>query len=76
MYNPSVVTEIIRWVGIVDTWIGIIVVAPAGTRLLFGSAGTWAHTRLRRARLLASRFLPFIKPPFLRTTPGDLWERA
>jgi hypothetical protein len=61
MDNPSLLTNVDKWVGVCIALLGSVVVAPDGTRQLL--SWVWSWTRHQGARVIRplSRALPFLR---------------
>ncbi len=59
--EPSLLSDLCRWVGVAIAVVGSVVVAPAGAGLLWRTASDWMRERLDVARAWLSRFLPFLR---------------
>lgn len=61
MADPSLLSDVNRWVGVVIAVVGAVVVAPTGTRLLLESNWEWLRHRGNQVRVQLARFLPFLR---------------
>lgn len=63
MDDPSLLSDVNRWVGVAIAGIGTVIVSPDGARLLWGSATEWMRQREAQVRGRLARFLPFLRRP-------------
>jgi hypothetical protein len=58
--EPSLLSDVNRWVGVTIALIGSIVVAPGGALLLWRTATDWMRRQRALVRAKLSRVLPFL----------------
>lgn len=61
MNDPSLLSDVNRYVGVALAVFGSVVVAPRGTVLLWRSATDWPLQRKQQLRGQLARFLPFLR---------------